>query len=47
MSGAFDQFQPGIGKGHGQVAGGADGNQLVGRVGEQEHGCLDQRDGGH
>jgi hypothetical protein len=46
MSGAFDQLEPGTGQGRGQLAGGAEGNQSVGRVGEQEHGCLDQRAGG-
>jgi len=47
MSGAFDQLQAGTGQGLCQVAGRAEGNQLVGWVSEQQYGRPDQGDDGH
>jgi hypothetical protein len=47
MADAFDELEAGVWQGLRKPAGGADGNQSVLRVGEQEHGCLDRRDGGH
>jgi hypothetical protein len=47
MSGAFNQLQAGTGQSLRQLAGGAEGNQPVSRVSEQQYGRLDQRDDGH
>jgi hypothetical protein len=43
----FDKLEAGIWQGLRKPTGGADGNQCVLRVGEQEHRRLDRRDGGH
>jgi hypothetical protein len=47
VAGTFDKLEAGIWQGPRKPTGGADGNQRVLRVGEQEHRRLNRRDGGH